>query len=796
MRQAATAAVIVATLWVGAAAALAYGWAGFVAPLVFPGDAAAFSRAVDRARGVLVSDAAGRDVGMMSSDFDRDHLGELGRSLFFEGVAVHPDHKAAPVADAPPVFWRCLVWLEDRGRGGWDNPYGVSFTGVLRIPIAMAGRVLGGRDALTAAGGSTLEMQLARSLWKRYRHNSSTMVRKLREWRAAPALNQLLIRSPASEDGRLFRAWIATHLPLVRGVGGERGGLYGVETAGRFLFGRSADSLTTAQQVVLAAAVRRPLRLRADPVRRQAVFGALVGTIEAPGRAARCLDPAALLRDGRPVVSDPDARRAAVRELRHMAETPHRMPAIDSGFRAALSGLASHPSGPRLEPQRVARRLAPGLQAEIAAELSDRFAAAGGDPGRHLWRGRVAHVATTVDVAASLALRAEALAATNAALAPLRRRTPPRVGATPFGARGGPAFLLLAADAKGRVVRYVSSSFDSAAFGRASARPDWGAFGDGPYDPRRARLSIGSLGKAAAALLIAEAGRDAGARPADDRVSNTCLPGFRDRCMSRATDVGGVPSATPETAFGASLNSATIRLIRRARVSEARIAQLADVLSLHVDPRDDAPGATRLALGRYAARPAEMLRLMAAAGAYAQGAFDAEIPAPTVIGRLSGWDPASERPQELSQTALQPPSTPLSALARPGPDAAWSAAYLRRVLEAPLCLREPAAPATLRRLSGWCADARPDVAAHLAKSGTVGGARARRDAAAQGVDPGFDESAWWIAGAVTFVDGRRYAYLALAGDGGADGAFARRLGAGWLAPAVDALLADLARAGE
>ena len=49
----------------------------------------------------------------------------------------------------------------------------------------MALRLAGGRDPRGAAGGSTLEMQLARSMWKQYRHNSNPLIRKIREWRAA-----------------------------------------------------------------------------------------------------------------------------------------------------------------------------------------------------------------------------------------------------------------------------------------------------------------------------------------------------------------------------------------------------------------------------------------------------------------------------------------------------------------------------------------------------------------------------------------------------------------------------------
>ncbi|MEM9725664.1 MAG: transglycosylase domain-containing protein [Pseudomonadota bacterium] len=789
--------VLVNLGWIATAVFVAYVWPLVFSPLVDSDAFAGFERAADRARGVALVDGEGRRFGVMSGEFDRDHLGDLPGSLFFAGLEVHPDHKTLAVEDAPPAFWRCLAWLEDRGRGGWDNPFGVSFTGVLRIPYGMGSRLLSGRDPMGAAGGSTLEMQLARSMWKRYRHNSSALVRKVREWRAAPVLNRALVRGPESEGGRRFRTWAASHIPLVRGVGGAQGSLYGVETAAWFLFGKPAARLTVAEQLVLAAAAQRPIRMRRDPDARRAALARLAGSVERPGRAMRCTGPEARLK-GAPVIENPTLRAAARAELDRLSSAPFAGPFIDPDLAPLLAPLIDAPSGPRLEPQAVARRLAQALQAELAAELTDIHLGAwrplsDGDPAdqsRHPWRGRVSELRTSVDVAASARLREAALAALAKNTAEIRAGPTPRLAPDALGldrsSLGGAPLLILAMDLDGRIVRYAQTGFDSVALGTAATRPDWGAFGDGPRDPSLDTLSLGSLGKVGAALLLAEAGRTDLGRA----ISNACLPGLSFRCMNPRSGTGGVPSATPERLFAASLNAAAIRAVARADISDTRIDALLASLGLRTPPADETtPGPTRLALGRMTGRPLEALRLMAAALAYAEADFDRPIPAPRFISGFDRFDPRREVALGSEQTGAPPP-TPLSEIARPGPEPLRSARFVRRVLEAPLCFRDNDARPTLNRLRDWCAASRPELTVHLAKSGTVG-VGGPRTPIGGGAGVAYDEAAWWVAGAVRLRDGRAFVYVALAGDGSATRPFARGLGAGRLAPAVSALLADL-----
>ena len=153
-----------------------------------------------RARAVALYDSEGRYFGIVHPETENDHLGEFERADLAPLDAA-PDHKAVPVAEAPPYFWRCVVFTEDRHRGEWRNRNGVDVLNLARLPVS-------------SRGGSTLEMQLARSMWKMHSRNSSPVVRKLQELSEAPVLNRYLVQGG---DTSGLERWFSQHIPLVQG---------------------------------------------------------------------------------------------------------------------------------------------------------------------------------------------------------------------------------------------------------------------------------------------------------------------------------------------------------------------------------------------------------------------------------------------------------------------------------------------------------------------------------------------------------------------------------------------------
>ena len=195
-------------------------------------------------------------------------------------------------------------------------------------------------------------------------------------------------------------------------------------------------------------------------------------------------------------------------------------------------------------------------------------------------------------------------------------------------------------------------------------------------------------------------------------------------------------------------------------------------------PREDqrTPPATNVALGNYSARPHTVHTLMQMALAYAEGDFDAEITRPHLIERWRRFNPTTDTYLDEGLTDADAETVKPSDILAPG-----NGRFVREVLEAPLCYRDNDGLASLRQLRDWCASENPAVRLHIAKTGTVPAPEKN----------GFNESDWWLAGAIRFTDGRAYTYVVTAGSGDISVPFARDGGAGWLSEIVDTVLHDL-----
>lgn len=722
-----------------------------------------FQHAADRARSFAMFDAKGRYLGVAHPEIEADFLAYPGEEL--APLGLYPDHLAVPVADAPRYFWRCLVYLEDRNRGSLRNLNGVDIGSVLAIPFSRR-------------GGSTIEMQLARSFWMLNRENSRVIPRKLREWFVAPTLHYYLSQGG---DERRLRAWAAQHIPLVLAAGDEQD-IYGVETAAHFMFGLRASELDAGQQLFLAAAVQRPIRWGRTRDSQRQVITRLIGTSNEPGRARLCASADAVIPGHGPVLADARIRQAALGRFERILARIDVAPA-DPAFARFLAPLLRHNSGPRTGPTRLGLALVPYEQREAIAEMTDAFARADAREAAsafeegytpHSWRGRAAEVRLTLDVAKNVrfrrAEREQVLQLSDSLARSLRPASLPYRSHANDGAlviRGGDTpVLIAAADARGQIVRYYNSSGDSIFVGRAAQRINIPGFGRGRYDPQLERRQIGSVGKIAAALLLARAG----VTNADGAADNTCMNGVTRNCWTPARGETPLHSPSLRQAFGRSLNAAVARRLAQASDVEASDAFLHS-LGLHL-PGNNVPSALNIALGRYAGRPLEVQYLAAIALAVARG-VPGPVPSPHFIDRYVAFDSAREVFPANPVRRFDYGAFDISAIQRPG-----SAAFIREVLSEPLCDREHG---TLRQLSQWCARTNTAIVIHIAKTGTV---------SAVGRS-GFNESDWWIAGGVQFRDGRSYSYVVSVGSGNSRLAFAHNLGAASAAPLVDVLLRDL-----
>ena len=236
---------------------------------------------------VQISDQAGRYVGFLDSSTEPG----------FRTTGHESDHKSENLERAPDEFWKCLRFLEDNHMGHWHNPNGVD----LSFPVIV---ILRGR------GGSTIPMQLVRSLNKEYMggslnkkdpvinqddadtnqddadtkqddaenrkdyilvviwekiHNTMAKIRNTvakilekildnwsRKWKElyqAPLLNDWLYKEEGKDE---LARWSANHMTIIQGSFDYD--VVGVGAASRVLFGKPASKLTTAEEYLLAAA--------------------------------------------------------------------------------------------------------------------------------------------------------------------------------------------------------------------------------------------------------------------------------------------------------------------------------------------------------------------------------------------------------------------------------------------------------------------------------------------------------------------------------------------------------------
>lgn len=659
----------------------------------------------------------------------------------------NPDHKSIPVRDVPPYYWQCLVHHEDRYIGTWLNPFGIDLAGVLKIPYSSVRRSLALHRPSLGVGGSTLPMQLVRVIYNTPPHsNESAMTklsRKLAEWWLAPVIYHELTRGG---DPSLLKQWAANHLWLAQRTGGAP--LHGVELTSRVVFGKDSAELSIAEQFVLASAVNKPIiLLKGDERLNEVRLDRWRFIVEV--RARICAES---------LIEDEEQKKNVLFELIAMAGGPPD-PKVKPKLQAALDRYAPEQAKrARANPVARANALMPAARFGLREEMKEIYGFG--------WRDHVRGVTTTFDAAGNLAFHDKIKAGLTRIDAAVQPKLNP--GYTLDPARAGPdrrqpTITVVAANAKGEIVRYYEAGETAPYFGAPAARDA----ATGLYDPRRDPRMIASTGKMIAAIAIANSGRDTTNSlyvdtEAPQRGLETCAKG-NGRFGRRAI-----------VSFACSLNAPLIN--RTALAGQERVRKLIEGFGFTMPPSDASghgtPPSTAVVLGQISGSPRKVHHMSAVILASLLGRGATPVREPTLV---RSYDYTSVENEPVAHGDLREPIIPNRLIQR------RAVPLLRSLLSAPLCYTAGGVPAgTLKSLSSWCAARRAGLRLHFAKTGTQVTA-----------DPNATVDVW-TTGGLQFANGAAYSYVVLVGTGSGSEPWATKVHAADVAaPLLEILLEDL-----
>ncbi|RTL71980.1 MAG: glycosyl transferase family 51 [Hyphomicrobiales bacterium] len=664
----------------------------------------------------------------------------------------NPDHKSIPVREMPEHYWQCLLFHEDRYLGTALNPYGIDLLGVLKIPYTTVVRSIALRRPTLGIGGSTLPMQFVRVIYNTppstAESGATKLARKFREWWLAPVIYRELTHGG---DITPLKQWAANHIWLAQRTGGAP--LHGVETTARVVFGKEAKDLSIAQQFILASAVNKPIILLTGNDKLNEVRLDRWRYI-AEVRARICAEK---------LIKDPDTQKQVLFDLVNLGAgppDPRVKPKLQEALEQYAPALAKRAAA---NPMIRANALLPAARFGLREEMKQAYGLG--------WREHVRGVTTTIDAVENLAFHervrhvlAEIDAKNAAKIEPGYTLDPAKV--VPGGERRMPDVIVVAANARGEIVRYFEASETASYFGSPFAREA----ASGSYVPQREPRMIASTGKILAAIAIGNAGKDQPGSLYLDRAAPAS--GNLEGCEKGGGDVTRGRKAI--VAFACSLN-APIEW-RLAQLGQARVARLIERFGFNMPPAASAeeatPASTATARGLIAGSPRRVHQMAGVVLASLTGEGHRAVPMPSLIRRYDF--PQADSTPPLPDAAMQPlvPNRIIADRARP---------TIRALLQAPLCHTVGGTAAgTLKGLSQWCAERRSDVKLHFAKTGTSVGADINAT-----VDT-------WIAGGVQFSNGAAYSYVVLVGTGSPSKSWARSLHAAQVGvPLAEVLLEEL-----
>jgi len=669
------------------------------------------------------------------------------KSIELGDYTANPDHKSIPVREVPEHYWQCLSYHEDRYLGGPLNPFGIDLAGVLKIPFSSITRSIALKRPALGVGGSTLPMQFVRVIYKTppdSREGGFTKFkRKLAEWWLAPVVYAELTKGG---DNTALKQWAANHLWLAQRTGGSP--LHGIEVTSRIVFGKEAKDLTVAEQFVLASAVNKPIILlegsdklnevRLDRWRyitevraRTCAEKLLVGEDE----KAKVLFELVALAGGPP---DPQVK-------------PKLQAALDQ-FEPALAKRA------QVNPVIRANALMQSARFGLREEMKQDYGFG--------WRQYVRGVTTTLDAAENLAFSEKIKAALAVVEMTNREKIAAAYTLDPVKISADvrmPDVVVVAANARGEIVRYFETGETAPYFGSIPAR----STSSGLYEPARESRMIASTGKIIAAIAIANEGRDT----ASSLYLDTQAPANGlDTCAKGGTERHGRKAIV---SFACSLNNPLLN--RTALAGQSRVQHIIDGLGFTMPPAsatgEPVPASTAAVLGQISGSPRRVHQMSSVVLASLIQRGSKPVGLPSLVKSYDYIDTKTAAATGTATTDIVPNKL-INRSAVP---------LIKTLLEAPLCYTTNGATAgTLKSLSAWCAARRGDLRLHFAKTGT----QVTTDANAT-VDN-------WITGGLQFQNGAAYSYVVLVGTGSQP--WANSLHAAQVAaPLAEVLLNDLTR---
>lgn len=694
-----------------------------------------------------IYDAKGNFVGTFDPRLDslRD-INYTDEAIELGDYVANPDHKSIPVREVPDYYWQCLVYQEDRYLGTALNPFGIDLLGVLKIPASTVRRSIAARHPSLGVGGSTLAMQLVRVIYKtppRADEGALTKLkRKLTEWWLAPVIYYELTREGGDTA---LKQWAANHLWLAQRTGGSP--LHGIELASRIVFGKEAKDLSVAEQFVLASAVNRPIILLEGSERLNAVrldrWRYLTEV-----RARTCAEQ---------LITDEALKKEVVFELIAMAGGPPD-PKIKPHLQEALDRNApAYAERAQANPVIRANVLMQSARYGIREEMKQAYGFA--------WRDFVRGVTTTFDAGDNLAFSRHIETKLAELDAKYAERIDPGYTLDPAkitSERKSPSVIVVAANAKGEIVRYFEQGDTAAYFGSPFAREA----ATGYYDPRNESRMIASTGKIMAAIAIANTGHDS----ADTLYLDTKAPARGLETCGHGSERHGRKAVV---SFACSLNEPLIN--RTARVGQARVKKIIDELGFAMPPTNAAgegtPPSTAVVLGQVAGAPRRVHRMAAVVLASLTGQGSKPVRSPSLVKAYDYTNADLAGSSDAGAGGIVPDK-----LIRRS-----SRHLLRTLLQAPLCYETGGrAYGTLHSLKAWCAARRKGLKLHFAKTGTQ---------VTEDPDATVDV---WVAGGLQFTNGAAYSYVVVVGTGSTREPWARKLHSSQLgAPLLEVLLQDL-----
>jgi hypothetical protein len=543
-----------------------------------------------------------------------------------------------------------------------------------------------------------------------------------------------------------LKQWAANHLWLAQRTGGQP--LHGVEITSRVVFGKDSSELSVAEQFVLASAVNKPIiLLKGDERLNEVRLDRWRFIVEV--RARLCAEA---------LIDDEELKKQVLFELIAMASGPPD-PKVKPKLQAALDRYApGEARRAKANPVARANALMPAARFGLREEMKEIYGFG--------WRDHVRGVTTTFDAAANLAFHEKikaGLAKIDAAIQPKLDKgytvDPARVGPD----RKLPTITVVAANAKGEIVRYYEAGETASYFGAPVARNS----ATGLYDPTRDPRMIASTGKMIAAIAIANSGRDSTASlyldtEAPERGLETCAKG-NGRFGRRAI-----------VSFACSLNAPLIN--RTALAGQERVRRLIDGFGFTMPPSDASghgtPPSTAAVLGQISGSPRKVHHMSAVILAALLGRGATPVREPTLVKSYDYTHAEAERERRVD---VRDPIIPNRLIQR------RAVPLLRALLSAPLCYTAGGKPAgTLKSLSSWCAARRPGLRLHFAKTGTQ---------VTSDINATVDV---WTSGGLQFANGAAYSYVVLIGTGSGSEPWATKVHAADVAaPLLEILLEDL-----